>query len=70
MIMGLGSNGCFVTGTPFTNGGNDFGFDNSVGHLRSDSAELLVYDGMCTISGASVLYYRSIEIAPTLPEKS
>jgi len=45
---GLGSNGCFVTGTPCLNGGHGYGFGSSVGHPRSDLVRLLVYDGMRT----------------------
>jgi hypothetical protein len=36
------------------------------GHMRSDSVMLLVYDGMRIISGAPVLYYRSLGTAPTM----
>jgi hypothetical protein len=66
MMMGFESNGCFVTGVPFTNGGRGYGFDCSVGHPRSDSVELLVYNGMRTISEGPMLYYRSLETAPTI----
>jgi hypothetical protein len=66
VTMGLGSNGCFVTRVPYLNGGNGYGFTSSVGHPRSDLVGLLVYDGMCTISGAPVLYYRSLETVPSL----
>ncbi len=44
-------------------------FATSVGHLKSDLVGLLVYDGMCTISGSPVLYYKSLGIVPTLLEK-
>jgi len=44
-----------------------YGFTSSMGYLRSDSIGLLVYDGMCTISGSPVLYYKSLGIALTLP---
>jgi hypothetical protein len=44
--MGLGSNSCFVTGTPYLNGGHNCGFDSSVGDPRSDSVGLLVYDSI------------------------
>jgi hypothetical protein len=44
-----------------------YGFTSSVGYSRSNLIELLVYDGMRTIFRASVLYYKSIGIAPTLP---
>jgi hypothetical protein len=50
-MMGLGSNNCFVTGTPYLNGGYDYGFTSSVGHPRSDSVGLLVYDSMHTYQG-------------------
>jgi hypothetical protein len=56
MMTGLGSNGCFVTGSPFINGGHGYGFASSVGHPRSDSVGLLVYDSMSTLSGAPMLY--------------
>jgi hypothetical protein len=36
-MMSLGSNGCFVTGTPYLNRGHSYGFASSVGHLRLDS---------------------------------
>jgi hypothetical protein len=47
-MIGLGSNGHFVTGTPCLNRGHDYDFANRVGHLRSDSVGLLIYDDMCT----------------------
>jgi hypothetical protein len=50
----------FVINAPFTNGGHGDGFASSVAHPRSNSVELLVYDGMHIISWASVLYYRSL----------
>jgi len=45
----------FVIDTPFTNGGHGDDFASSVGYMKSDSVGLLVYDGICTISGALVL---------------
>jgi hypothetical protein len=48
----------FVIDTQFTNGGHGYDFDSSVGHPKLNSIELLVYDDMCTISKALVLYYR------------
>jgi hypothetical protein len=62
----LGSSGYFVTGTPFMNMGHDYSFSSSVSYPRSDSVRLVVYDGMCTIFGALVLYYRSLETTLTL----
>jgi hypothetical protein len=50
-MMGLGSNGCFVTGTPCLNGGHDYVLACSVDHPRSDSVKMLVYDGMRTDTG-------------------
>jgi hypothetical protein len=47
-MMGLGSNGCFVASAPCLNEGHNYSFASSVGHLRSDLVELLVYDGMLT----------------------
>jgi hypothetical protein len=47
-MFGLGSNGYFVTGAPYLNGG-------SVGHPRSDSVELLVMDGAVHIWGTGVI---------------
>jgi hypothetical protein len=55
MIMGVGSNG-----------GHGYSFASTVGHSRLDSVELLVYDGMRTISEVPVYYYRSLGTAPTL----
>jgi hypothetical protein len=59
-MFGLGSNGCFVINAPCLNGGHGYSFARSVGHPRSDSAMLLVYDGMhtypehwCCITGPS-----------------
>jgi hypothetical protein len=53
--MGLDTMVAFVTGTPFMNGGYDYGygygFANNVGHPRLDSVELLVYDGVRTYLG-------------------
>jgi hypothetical protein len=49
-MMGLGSNGCFVTGAPYLNGGHGYGFSSSVGHLGSDSVSFLIYDSMRTYS--------------------
>jgi hypothetical protein len=58
--MGLGSNDSFVTDAPWLNLGHDFGLDSSsVGHPRSNSIGLVVYEGMSTLSGASVLYIHS-----------
>jgi hypothetical protein len=60
MMMGLGSNGCFVTVTPCLNGGHGYDFASSMGHLMLDSVKLLVYDSMllyqehrCCITGSS-----------------
>jgi hypothetical protein len=50
-MMGLGSNGYFVIGAPCLNGGHGYGFASIVGHPRSDSVGLLVYDGMRTYQG-------------------
>jgi hypothetical protein len=50
-MMGLGSNGCLVTGAPCLNGGHGYSFASNVGHLRLNSIGLLVYDGMRTYSG-------------------
>jgi hypothetical protein len=36
----------FCDNAPCLNGGHDYGFANSVGHLRLNSIELLVYEGM------------------------
>jgi hypothetical protein len=56
VIINLRSNDCFMTGAPCSNEGHDYGFASSVGHLRSDSVGLLVYDdGMLIIFGAPVL---------------
>jgi hypothetical protein len=55
-----------VIGAPFTNGGHGYGFSSSVRHSRSNSVGLLVYDGMCTIFGAPLLYYRSLRTTLTL----
>jgi hypothetical protein len=43
-----------------------YGFASSVGHTRSDSVGLLVYDGMRIIYGTPMLYYMSLGIASTL----
>jgi len=59
--------GCFVTNVPFMNRGHHYGFASSVGHPRSNSVRLLVNDGIRTIYGAPVLYYRTIGTASTLP---
>jgi hypothetical protein len=58
----------FVTGSSFLNGGHDYIFANSMGHPMSNSVELLVYDGTYTYitDGAPVLYYKSLEAAPTM----
>lgn len=44
--MGLGSNDCFVAGTPCLNGDHSYSFTGSVGLSRSDWVRLLVYDIM------------------------
>jgi hypothetical protein len=44
---GLRSNGYFVTGASYLNGGHGYDFASSVGHPRSGSVRLLVYDSMC-----------------------
>jgi hypothetical protein len=69
VMMGLGSNGCFVTITLCLNEGHIYGFASSVGPPRSDSIRLLVYEGMRTIFGVLVLYYRPLETVLTLPIK-
>jgi hypothetical protein len=46
--MGLGSNDYFMTSASCLNEGHGYGFASSVGHPRTDSVELLVYDGMRT----------------------
>jgi len=66
VMMGFGSNGCFVTGAPCLNWGHGYNFASSLGYPRLDLIGPLVYDGMHTISGAPVLYYRSIRTGPTL----
>jgi hypothetical protein len=66
VMMGLVSNGYFVTDAPCLNGGHGYDFASSVGHSRSNSVGLLVYDGIHTISGVLVLYYKSLETTPTL----
>jgi hypothetical protein len=48
VMIGLRSNGYIVTGAPCLNGGHNYGFASSVGHPRSDSVGLLVYDGKRT----------------------
>jgi hypothetical protein len=50
-MMGLGSNGCFVTDAPCLNKGHGYDFASSVGPPRSDSVGLLVNDSMCTYPG-------------------
>jgi hypothetical protein len=50
------------------NGGHDYSFASSMGHLRSDLVGLLVNDSMRTISETLVLYYRSLGKALTLLE--
>jgi hypothetical protein len=57
-MMGLGSNGCFVTGTSCLNRGHGYDFGTSVGQPMSDSVKLLVYDGMRTYSG----YWEEVNI--------
>ncbi len=68
--MGLESNSCFVIGASYQNEGHGYEFASSVDHSRLDLVELLVYDGINTISKAPVLYYKSLEIASTLPERN
>jgi hypothetical protein len=51
VMMGLGSNICFVTGAPCLNGGHGYGFASSVSHPKLDSVGLLVYDNMRTYPG-------------------
>jgi predicted glycosyltransferase involved in capsule biosynthesis len=67
VMMGIGSNNCFVTGTPCLNEGHSYSFSSSAGYSRSDSVGLLVYDDIRTIFRASVLYYMSLGTTPTLP---
>jgi hypothetical protein len=50
-MMGLESNGYFVTSASCLNGVHGYDFASSVGHSRSDSAGLLVYDGTRTYPG-------------------
>jgi hypothetical protein len=69
VMKGFGSNGCFVTDTLCLNGDHGNGFANSVGHRRSNSVGLLVYDTMCTIFETPILYYRSLRTTPTLPRR-
>jgi hypothetical protein len=66
-MMSLISNDCFMIGASFMNGGHGYGFASSVGHLRSDSVRLLVYNVMHTIYVALVFYYKSLDTTPTLP---
>lgn len=47
-MIGFESND-MVIGTPFANGGRGYGFASSLGHPRSDSVRLHVYDGMRTM---------------------
>jgi hypothetical protein len=68
VMIGLGSNEFFVNSAPFTNVGHGYGFASSVDHPRLNLVGLLVYDGMCTIFGVPVLYYRSLGTVPTLPK--
>jgi hypothetical protein len=49
--------------------GHSYGFASSVGHPRSDSVGLQVYDSMHKISGAPMLYYRSLGTMLTLPKR-
>jgi hypothetical protein len=58
VVMGFGSNSCFVTDAPYLNRGHNYEFASSVSHPILDLVRLLVYDDMRIISGASVLYYR------------
>jgi hypothetical protein len=51
VMIGLGSNGCFVIGAPCFNRGHGYGFASNMGHPRSESVRLLVYDGMRTYPG-------------------
>jgi hypothetical protein len=51
VMMGLGSNGYFLTGTPCLNEGHGCCFANIVGHPRLDSIGLLVCDSMHTYLG-------------------
>jgi hypothetical protein len=55
-----------LIGTQFTNGGQGYSFATSMCHSRSNLVWLLVYDGMCRISRAPILYYRCLWIGPTL----
>jgi len=50
-MMGLGSNGCFVASVLCLNGGHGYGFASSMGHPRSNSVRLLIYEGMRTYPG-------------------
>jgi len=51
VMMGLGSNDCFLTGIPCLNESHSYGFASRLGHLKSDLVGLLVYDGMSTYPG-------------------
>jgi hypothetical protein len=56
----------FVTSAPYLNEGHSYGFASNVGHTRSDSVGLLVFDGMRIVFGAPMLYNRPLKIVPTL----
>jgi hypothetical protein len=58
VIMGLRSNGYFVTSTLFTNGGHSYGFASSVGHLRLDSVKLPVYDYIYKIMPHQFFFFK------------
>jgi hypothetical protein len=64
-MMDFRYNGCFLADAPCLNGGHSYSFASCMGHPRSNSIVLLVYDGMHTISEASVLHYKSLGIALT-----
>jgi hypothetical protein len=64
--MGLEFNSCFVIGASYPSESHGYEFASSMGHPRLDSVGLLVCDGMHIISGAPMLYYRSLMIASTL----
>jgi len=45
----------FVTSAPYLNRCHSYGFASSVGHPRTDSVGLLVYDGMRIYPGHGVV---------------
>jgi hypothetical protein len=59
-----------VTDASCLNKGHGFNFASSMSYSRSDSIRQLVYEGMRTLFGESVLYYRSFGISSTLSGRS